>query len=345
MRILLPRFGRATDLPDSTLCSFFLFFFLAVIATPALAATTYQHDSAGRLVRIHTDSTNYQFVYDGTGNRTGLASNTDDYDFDGISDATENSPSRCTSSTSSDTDNDGIPDNIEDANHNGTVDAGETDPCNHDTDGDGIWDGTELGYQGAGSPDTDGAVFHADADPATTSNALVTDSDGDGIPDGIEDSNHDGRRDVNETDATNTDTDHDGISDGVEDANHNGIVDSGETDPKNNDTDGDGFSDGFEVSHGMNPLHADVTDTDGDGLVDALENATCTSASSVDSDGDTLHDGAEDANHNGIIDVGETNPCNQDTDGDGLRDDVDPEPTVHINGRKMVPMYLLLLKD
>jgi len=28
-----------------------------------------------------------------------------------------------------------------------------------------------------------------------------------------------------------------------------------------------------------------------------------------------------------------------------LRDDVDPEPTVHINGRKMVPMYLLLLKD
>ncbi|HHL32818.1 MAG TPA: hypothetical protein ENJ30_00470 [Desulfobulbaceae bacterium] len=321
------------------------FFFCAGMASPLLAATTYQHDSAGRLIRIHTDTTNYQFVYDGAGNRTGLSSNSDDYDFDGITDTTESSPSHCTSPTSGDTDNDGIPDNIEDANHNGTMDSGETDPCNPDTDGDGIWDGTELGYQGSGSPDTDGAVFHPDTDNTTTTNALISDSDGDGIPDGIEDSNNNGRRDSNETDATMTDTDHDGLADGVEDANHNGIVDAGETNPLLNDTDGDGFSDGFEVSLGMNPLHKDVTDSDGDGLVDALENVTCTSANSVDSDGDTLHDGAEDANHNGIVNSGETNPCKADTDGDGLRDDVDPEPTIHINGRKMVPLYLLLLKD
>jgi hypothetical protein len=111
------------------------------------------------------------------------------------------------------------------------------------------------------------------------------------------------------------------------------------------DTDGDGFSDGFEVSLGMDPLHADVTDSDHDGLVDGLENHTCTSASNVDSDGDTIRDGVEDANHNGIVDGGETNPCKADTDGDGMRDDVDPEPTIHINGRKMVPMYLLLLRD
>ncbi len=320
------------------------FFFCAGIASPLLAATTYQHDSANRLIRIHTDAANYQFIYDGAGNRTGLASNTDDYDFDGINDATEGS--RCTSSTSGDSDNDGIPDNIEDANHNGTVDAGETNPCNPDTDGDGVWDGTELGYQGSGSPDTDGALFHADADNTTTTNALVADSDSDGIPDGIEDGNGNGRLDGNETDAAATDTDHDGLSDGVEDANHNGIVDAGETDPKNSDTDGDGFSDGFEVSHGMNPLHKDITDTDGDGLVNALENATCTSASNVDSDGDTLLDGAEDANHNGIVDVGETNPCKKDTDNDGLNDNVDPEPTIHINGHMLIPQYhLLLFKD
>ncbi len=318
-------------------------FSLTTPAAPLSATTTFQHDSAGRLIRIHTAATNYQFLYDGAGNRTGLAANTDDYDFDGVPDATEDE--RCTSSTSGDTDNDGIPDNIEDANHNGVLDAGETDPCDPDTDEDGLWDGVELGYREAGSPDTDGALFHADGDAATTTNALVSDSDGDGIPDGIEDNNHNGRRDAGETDATTVDTDQDGIGDGEEDANHNGVVDAGETDPGSSDTDGDGFSDGFEISHGMNPLHKDVTDTDGDGLVDALENATCTSAGNVDSDGDTIGDGVEDANHNGIVDPGETDPCKQDTDGDGLRDDIDPEPTVHVNGRKMVPIYFLLLRD
>ena len=39
-----------------------------------------------------------------------------------------------------DDDNDGIEDGVEDANHSGTVDAGETDPCNPDTDGDGFSD-------------------------------------------------------------------------------------------------------------------------------------------------------------------------------------------------------------
>lgn len=72
------------------------------------AATAYQHDRAWRLVHIHTDTTIYQCIYDGAGNRTGLASNTDDYDFDGMPDSTEDS--RCTSTTSGDTDNDSIVD-------------------------------------------------------------------------------------------------------------------------------------------------------------------------------------------------------------------------------------------
>jgi hypothetical protein len=43
-----------------------------------------------------------------------------------------------------DSDNDGLADGIEDANHNGIVDPGETDPHNADTDGDGYGDGAEV---------------------------------------------------------------------------------------------------------------------------------------------------------------------------------------------------------
>jgi arylsulfatase A-like enzyme len=43
-----------------------------------------------------------------------------------------------------DSDGDGIPDLVEDANRNGLVDPGETDPDNPDTDGDGTSDGVEL---------------------------------------------------------------------------------------------------------------------------------------------------------------------------------------------------------
>jgi hypothetical protein len=47
-----------------------------------------------------------------------------------------------------DSDGDGLPDDVEDPNHNGTVDPGETDPHNPDTNGDGILDG--VGVRGGG---------------------------------------------------------------------------------------------------------------------------------------------------------------------------------------------------
>jgi hypothetical protein len=47
-----------------------------------------------------------------------------------------------------DSDGDGLPDDVEDSNHNGTVDPGETDPHNPDTNGDGILDG--VGVRGGG---------------------------------------------------------------------------------------------------------------------------------------------------------------------------------------------------
>ncbi len=106
-----------------------------------------------------------QYEYDDVGNRTAIRSNAGDYDFDGTPDTVEDS--RCTSAESGDTDNDGIPDTVEDANNNGVVDAGETDPCNADTDGDQIQDGTEMGYAVPDSLDTDREVFIADADPSS----------------------------------------------------------------------------------------------------------------------------------------------------------------------------------
>lgn len=63
-----------------------------------------------------------------------------------------------------------------------------------------------------------------------------------------------------------------------------------------------------------------AADADGDGLPDALEAAGCSSPLDVDSDDDGLADGEEDTNRNGVVDVGETDPCKPDSDGDGIPD-------------------------
>lgn len=85
-----------------------------------------------------------------------------DSDGDGLPDDIEDV--YCTDFNNPDTDNDSIYDGVEDANHNGIVDAGETDPCNADTDGDGIPDGWEV----------DNSL-----DPLVNEDASI-DSDGDG---------------------------------------------------------------------------------------------------------------------------------------------------------------------
>lgn len=218
------------------------------------------------------------------------------------------------SSTVDDYDLDGIPDAIEN--------AGCTDYMDADTDNDGISDGVE-------DANHNGIVDSGETNPCNI------DSDNDGIQDGTElgydsadsqDTSGIFQPDLDPTTTTNplsSDSDNDWIADGVEDANHNGRVDSGESDP----------------------LDQDTTDTDNDGLFDALENQTCTAFDNPDSDGDTLLDGAEDSNHNGVRDSGETSPCNEDTDGDNIRDDVDPDPTGSIDAfRTLVPaVYMPLL--
>ncbi|WP_408890221.1 Ig-like domain-containing protein [Myxococcus faecalis] len=236
-------------------------------------------------------------------------------------------PSTKTDPLNPDTDGGGVRDGIEDANHNGRVDAGETDPLfapdDVDSDMDGIDDATELALgldpRNADS-DSDGVPDGVDG---------VTDTDGDGLIDALDpDSDNDGVLDGTElgvtretahphtdqtspnfrpdedpsttTDPKTPDTDGDGLTDGEEDTNHNGRVDARETDPNNPDTDGDGLPDGIEVK-GENPTDPLNPDTDGDGLPD----------------------GEEDANHNGRVDPRETDPNNPDTDGGGASDGVE----------------------
>lgn len=76
-----------------------------------------------------------------------------------------------------------------------------------------------------------------------------------------------------------------------------------------------------------------MLDSDNDGLSDNLENMTLTDTHDADTDDDGIPDGVEDANHNGIVDVGETDPCNIDTDGDGIQDGTELGYTVNDIGQ------------
>ena len=91
------------------------------------------------------------------------------------------------------------------------MDEGETDPCNRDTDGDKIQDGTEKGltlddinnipakYVAILLADTDTDIFQPDEDPSTTTDATCADTDSDGITDGDEDTNQNGKFEEGET--------------------------------------------------------------------------------------------------------------------------------------------------
>ncbi|EPX57790.1 putative internalin [Cystobacter fuscus DSM 2262] len=134
---------------------------------------------------------------------------TRDSDEDGITDNIEVATG--TDPNNPDTDGDGILDGVEDKNHNGTRDPGETDPLDPaddkfatDSDGDGLSDGVEI-------------------DNGTDPNN--PDTDGDGLSDGEEDANHNGTVDDGETDPRNPDTDGGGTSDGDEKKAHTNPLD------------------------------------------------------------------------------------------------------------------------
>jgi YD repeat-containing protein len=186
---------------------------LTVLAAlrPVFAEETvsYGYDARSRLVRVdYRSGLSCAYSYDAAGNITTLQRTLRaDQDGDFLPDTLEHAGA-CPFSEDADSDDDGIPDGLEDMNHNGVVDPDETDPCSPDTDGDGIQDGTELGHtapiddpDGAGPLEgTDPTVFEADLDPDSRTNPRLLDSDGDGVSDGVEDSNHNGRVDPGEGD-------------------------------------------------------------------------------------------------------------------------------------------------
>ncbi|MEO0972025.1 MAG: FG-GAP-like repeat-containing protein [Pseudomonadota bacterium] len=108
------------------------------------------------------------------------------------------------------------------------------------------------------------------------------------------------------------DSDDDGLLDSHEDANGNGLVDPNETDPCRADSDGDGLLDGTEV--GVTHAIADPDDsgrfkgTDLAIFVPDLDPDSRTDPLDADSDDDGIDDGEEDANGNGRVDEGETDP-------------------------------------
>ncbi|MCE9667574.1 Ig-like domain-containing protein [Myxococcus stipitatus] len=185
------------------------------------------------------------------------------------------------------------------------------------------------------------AAGNADPTPATYNWAVSVDSDGDGLTDGDEvtrgtdpnnpDTDGDGVPDgvevlVGGTDPLDDDSDDDGLLDGTEDADHDGIVDEGETDPNDADTDGDGIQDGTEK--GLTEPEGD--DTDNTVFIPDADPTTTTDPLDVDTDGGSVRDGVEDANHNGRVDAGETDPNVAEDDLDSDRDGIDDATEIEL---------------
>lgn len=133
------------------------------------------------------------------------------------------------------------------------------------------------------------------------------DNDGDGIPDDCDpDDDNDLLTDIEETGTYFTnpfdgDTDNDGLTD-YQEVNGTSPLTAG-TDPNLADTDLDGIQDGTEagLTNGTKYTNPAIFIADADPL-------TTTDPNVYDTDGDGLSDGTEDANFNGQIDGGESDP-------------------------------------
>lgn len=235
--------------------------FCLFLSIPARATTVQNtYDDLNRLIRVeYDDGSRIEYTYDAAGNRLSkVVTLGGDSDSDGLSDTLENAT--CTDAYDADTDDDGIPDGVEDSDHNGVVDYGETDPCNIDTDGDGIQDGTEAGYELSDlGPDTDTGIFVADADPSTTTNSLNNDTDGDSLLDGEEDTNYNGMVDAGETDPYSNDSDGDGVADNID--NCPTIYNSNQA-----DSDVDGFGAACDCNDNDNTTYPGAPEVCGDGI-------------------------------------------------------------------------------
>jgi len=154
----------------------------------------------------------------------------------------------------------------------------------------------------------DGTMHYDDSLRDQPLEVLAQDSDGDGMPDWWE-SIH-GCLMANTADGK-PDFDSDGLANG-EEYSYSDLLD-----PCDPDTDNDGMDDGWEVTYagcGLDPLVGDsLADSDGDGLANFAEYSLGADPCDPDTDGDGLTDGDEVNTHG-------TDPLDTDSDGD-LMDD------------------------
>ena len=267
-----------------------------------------------------------------------------------------------------DTDGDGLGDGLEDANHNGKVDEGETNPLVGDSDSDGFDDGTE---KGCAKDPLDAESVPVDKDSSGICDGAETDVDGDGVADGVEvfcgfdpesnastpslddledldgdtqincvdpDDDDDAVLDVDELECNTGPRDADSTPSVVDLQDHDG---DGLLNCSDDDIDNDGVSNEDETVNGTDAFDAD---TDDDGLSDGKEIfIEDTDPTSADTDGDGLQDGTEVGLTEGTPDTDpavfqpdadpttSTHPKNPDTDDDGV---LDGDEDANQNGRK-----------
>ncbi len=237
------------------------------------------------------------------------------------------------------------------------VDKDASDVCDGaevDSDADGIADGVELlcGTKPLDKKSVPELGTLVDTDGDGDLDCSDEDDDDDGTPDVFELACGTGPLDAaaKPPEGATADTDGDGTLDCADsDDDGDGLSDTGEqtlgTDALDADSDDDGLLDGYEA--GITGTSPNAADSDGDGVQDGTElgvtesgpftgpsfqvdadPATTTDPRSDDTDNDGLTDGLEDANANGKVDAGESDPNvaadgKKDTDGDGLADVVE----------------------
>ncbi|HHI92891.1 MAG TPA: hypothetical protein ENK04_05145 [Gammaproteobacteria bacterium] len=165
---------------------------------------------------------------------------------------------------------------------------------------------------------SNGDIVPIGAVSAGTVTAGMLDSDGDGVPNALD------RFPYDPTEFA--DADNDGIGDNADPDDNSAIS----KDP-NLDSDNDGLSDAVEYQLGTN---VNVADTDGDGINDNVEIQVGLNPLDA-TDGATTANSDTDGWTNLIEITNGTDPFNPDTDGDGLNDDVDPDP---LNGPNRAPV-------
>ncbi len=264
-----------------------------------------------------------------------------DSDNDGISDNVETGGDGVynngidTHPLNPDTDGDGIKDGVEDANKNGVFDVGETNPRKVDTDGDGIPDGVE-------DANRNGVVNQGESDPRDKCDpytnfpgeCLPTDIDGDGYfsdfpPNHPSFDPDDFNPCVPDNTAGTCDFDGDGIINAQDfDDDNDGVADVDDVDPynPNSDSDNDGISDNDET--GGDGVYD--PEFDSDPLDPCDPNVNTVACSGVDEDGDGYYSNFTPDDPS--FDPDDNNPCIPDHtaglcdfDGDGLINSVDKD--------------------